>query len=345
MLLHHNHAIHYSLFTPMLAVKILGLGSYLPERIVTSSELERELGLEAGWVERVTGVRERRYVTHESAAGMAAVAARRALEQAGMEIGQVDLLIGASSAPQQAIPCTAALVQRELGAPDGGSACFDVNATCMSFLVALQMAAHLIAAGTYRNALICSSEIAAHSRNPAEPESAVLFGDGAAAALLSRAAPGETSAIAWEQFATYSSGAHLTEILGGGTLHHPNDPATTPQMNMFHMNGPGVYKKAIRHLGPFLERFFARVGWQREETDLLVPHQASRHGLELLASRFGFRHEQIFLNIGERGNCIAASIPLALAEAAAGGQLRRGQRVVLLGTGAGLTIGAVGLIY
>jgi 3-oxoacyl-[acyl-carrier-protein] synthase-3 len=329
----------------MLAVKIAGLGVYLPERIVSSAELEQELNLEPSWIEQVTGVRERRYVTHEHAALMAAHAARRAIAQAHIRLEDIDLIVGASSAPQQAIPCTAAFIQRELGAPDGNSACFDVNATCMSFLAALQLVAHLVAAGTYRNALICSSEIAAHSRNPAEPESAVLFGDAAAAAVITRAAPGEASAIAWEQFVTYSSGAHLTELRGGGTLHHPNDPATTPEMNLFHMNGPGVYKKAIRQLGPFLEQFFARVGWPREATDLLVPHQASRHGLDLLVHRFGFRREQLFSNLAERGNCIAASIPLALAEAEMQGRLQRGQRIVLLGTGAGLTIGAVGIIY
>lgn len=329
----------------MHPVKIAGLGSYLPERIVTSAELEHELGLAPGWVERVTGVRERRYVAHETAAGMAASAARRAIADAGLALAAIDLIIGASSAPQQAIPCTAALIQRELGAPDGGSACLDINATCMSFLAALQVAAHLVAAGSYRAALICSSEIAAHSRNPAEPESAVLFGDAAAAAVITRAAPGEASCIAAEQFATYSSGAQLTEILGGGTLHHPNDPATTAAMNMFHMNGPGVYKKAMRHLGPFLDSFFERAGWAREAIDLMVPHQASRHGVELLSARLGFRPDQLMINLAERGNCIAASIPLALAEAHAGGRLRRGQRVVLLGTGAGLTIGAIGLVF
>ena len=329
----------------MLAVKIAGLGAYLPERIVTSAELEAELGLAPGWVARATGVLERRRATHETAAGMAAIAGRRALASAGMDPGELDLIIAASSAPQQAIPCTAALVQRELGAPDGMSACFDVNATCLSFLAALQSAAHLVAAGSYRAALVVSSEIVGRSLNPQEPESAVLFGDAAAAAVVVRTPEGEPSRVVWEQFATFSSGADLTTIRGGGTLHHPNDPATTPELNMFQMNGTAIYKQAARRAGPFLERFLARASWEREQIDWVVPHQASGHAVAILNERFGFRAEQVVSNLAVRGNCVAASIPLALTEAVTVGRITRGQRVLLIGTGAGLTIGAVGLIF
>ncbi|GAB4449342.1 MAG: 3-oxoacyl-[acyl-carrier-protein] synthase III C-terminal domain-containing protein [Chloroflexi bacterium OHK40] len=329
----------------MLPVQIAGLGWYLPERIVTNAELESAYSLEPGWVARTTGVRERRRATHETAAGMAAAAARRALDAAGMVAAEVDLIIAASSAPQQAIPCTAAYVQRELAAPDGASACFDVNATCLSFLIALQTAAHLLTAGSYRAALLVSSEIAGRSLNPAEPGSAVLFGDAAAAAVLLRAPTGSPSSVVWEQFATYSSGADLTVVRGGGTLHHPNDPATTPELNMFHMHGTGVYRQAARLAGPFIERFLARAGWAPEDVDAVVPHQASGHAVALLSARHGFRPEQVVSNLAERGNCIAASIPLALGEAVAAGRITRGQRVLLLGTGAGLTLGAIGLIF
>lgn len=326
-------------------MKIAGMGTHLPERVVTSAALEREMGLEPGWIERTTGVVARRYAAGETSAGMAAAAARQALEQAGMEAGEVDAFIGASSAPQQAIPCTAALVQRELGAPDGGSACWDVNATCLSFLFALRSAAHLVAAGAHRAALVFSTEIAAHSRNPAEPESAALFGDAAAAAVVVRAEAGEASALHTAHFATHASGADLTRILGGGTLHHPNNPVTDPAVNLFHMDGPAVLRKSARLLRPFVDDALRRAGWAREEVDAVVPHQASRNGVELLTARLGFRHEQVVLNLPERGNCIAASVPLALAEAVHAGRVARGHRVLLLGTGAGLTLGAVALTY
>lgn len=329
----------------MLPVKIAGLGAYLPERVVTSAELEEAYGLEPGWVLRVTGIAERRRATHETAAAMGAAAARRALATAAMTVDDLDLIIAASAAPQQTIPCTAAFIQRELGAPEGRSACFDVNATCLSFLFALQTAAHLVAAGSYRAALIVSSEVGGHCLNPNEPESAVLFGDGAAAAVVTRTPQGQASAVVWEQFATYSSGADFTTIRGGGNLHHPNDPATTPEMNMFHMNGPAVYKKAARLLGPFIEQFLARAGWEQAAVDAVVPHQASGHGVALVSERWGFRRDQVVSNLLTRGNCVSVSIPLALAEAVAAGRISRGSRVMLLGTGAGLTLGAIGFVF
>lgn len=329
----------------MLPIKIAGLGFYLPERRVLSSELERLYGTTPGWIERTTGVRERRYVADETAAGMAAAAARMALLHAGLKLSDVDAIIGASASPQQAIPCTAALVQRELGAPEGVSACFDVNATCLSFLFALHNAAHLVAAGAYRHVLIVSSDITTNSLNPREPESAVLFGDAAAAALVTRSEPGETSALLHARFATHSSGADYTTIVGGGTLHHPNDPHTTPEMNLFHMDGSAIFRQATRVAGPFLTRFFSEVGWRRDEVDLVIPHQASFHALRQLSTRFGFQPKQVFLNLHLRGNCIGASIPLAFAEATHTGEIHRGQKLVLLGTGAGLTLGAMALIY
>lgn len=329
----------------MLPVKIAGLGWYLPERRVTNAELEERLKIPGGWIERVTGVRERRYVTGESTLSMAVAASNGALMSAGVPLDEVDVIIGASTGPHQLIPCTAALVQRELGAPEGRSACFDVNATCLSFLFALQTASHLVSAGAYRTALIFSSEVASGSLNPRERESAVLFGDAAAAAVVRRSEPGEESAVWQARFATYGKGADLTEIRGGGTHHHPNAAGTTEQMNQFRMNGPGIFKLGVRVLGPFVDNFLSAMEVDRREFDAVVPHQASRHAIEVLTSRLGFTEEQVVWNLALRGNCIAASIPLALAEAVDSGRIQRGHKLLLIGSGAGLTLGAVALTF
>lgn len=331
--------------TKPLAVKIAGLGKYLPPRIVTSAELERQLNIPSGWVEQTTGVCSRRYADRETVSEMATHAAREALRMAGMQPSDLDAIIGASASVRQAIPCTAAFVQRELGAPDGKSACFDLNATCLGFVFALQTAAHLIAAGVYKTTLIFSSELATFSRNPKQWESAVLFGDGAAAAVVTAAAPGEASAILHSRFVTHASGADLTQLVGGGTLHHPNDPATTPEMNMFDMDGPSVFKKAARLVPPFLDEFSRASGIPNSRYNQVIPHQASGHGLKLLTTRFGFHPERVFNHIHERGNCIAASIPIALTEAVETGRVRRGDTVLLLGTGAGLSVGALALTF
>jgi 3-oxoacyl-[acyl-carrier-protein] synthase-3 len=328
-----------------LPVRIAGLGSYLPQRMVTSAELTERLGVAPGLIERATGVVERRYASGETSAGMGAAAARMALEHAGLAVDQLDAIIGASTAPQQVVPCTAALLQRELGAPEGRSVCFDINATCMSFMLALHTAAQFIAAGVYRRVLIVSSEIVSPSLNPNEWESAALFGDAAAAAVLTAAAPGQDSAICQARFATYSSGAELTQCVGGGTLHHPNDPTTTREMNMFAMQGPAIFRHALRTMRPFTDEFFAELGWSRADVAAVVPHQASRHAVEQLSARLGFRPEQVWSNLRLRGNCVAASIPLALAEAVHAGRIRRGDRVLLIGTGAGLTLGALALVF
>lgn len=329
----------------MLPVKIAGLGWYLPERRVTNDELAAQWGIKPEWIERASGVRERRYVTHETSAGMGAAAARQALSDAQLALDDIDLIIGASTGPQQTIPCTAAFVQRELGAPEGKSACFDLNATCLSFLFALQIAAHLVAIGTYRTALIYSSEINSPSLNVHEPESAVLFGDAAAAAIITRAGPHEESAIWHAAFATYSSGADATAILGGGTLHHPNDPTTTPEMHLFHMDGRAIFRQATVLVDSFLDGFFETLRWNRQEIGVVIPHQASRHAIEQLTHRYGFRDDQVVWALAERGNCVGASIPLTLAEAVKAQRVRRGQRVLLVGTGAGLTLGALALTF
>jgi 3-oxoacyl-[acyl-carrier-protein] synthase-3 len=329
-----------------LPVKIAGLGHYLPERRVTNSEIEEPLGLKPGWIARTTGVLERRRASAEDTnSRMAAHAARRALESSGQEIGDIDLIVGASASPEQMIPCTAALVQRELGAPEGRSACFDINATCLSFAAALQLVAPLIAGRVYRTALVFSSEVIAESLNPNEPESAALMGDAAAAAVMTRTSDTDHSRIHGSRFSTFSGSAHLTELRGGGTRCHPNNPHNTPETNQFSMQGPSVFRAASRVLPPFVDKFLGDIGWSPETIDLVVPHQASGHAITHLASRLGFSETQVFVNLPMRGNCVAASLPLALSEAQEQKRLCRGDRVLLLGTGAGLTLGVVALTY
>jgi 3-oxoacyl-[acyl-carrier-protein] synthase III len=327
-----------------LPVRIAGIGSYLPARVITNAALEEQLGLSPGWIFERTGVCERRRATTESSAFMAAAAAREALDMAGIPASELTTIIGASSTPQQAIPCTAVFVQRELDAPEGVAACFDVNATCLSFLAALEIAARLVAGGNHPHVLVFSSESAGHSLNPAEPESAVLFGDAAAAVVVSHS--GDTgSALHATRLQTWHSGAELSQISGGGTLHHPNDPDTTAAHNLFAMRGPQLYRKAAPLLLPFMDTLCAMAGWSRSDIDAVVPHQASRHGIELGWKMLGFTEQQIVVNLATRGNCIAASMPLALAESVHSGRISRGDHVVLFGLAAGLSLGGATLTF
>lgn len=327
-----------------LPIRLSGLGYYLPETVVTTAQLGEHFGVAPATIERATGVAERRYARTETQVQMGAAAASMALEQAGCGIDDIDLIVSACAAPQQAIPCTAVWFQRELGGQPGRSLAYDVNATCMSFMVALQSVGHMLVAGTYRRALIISADRASVSLNPGEWESTALFGDAAAAAVVEVAPEGSASALLHAGFRTWSNGVELIQIRGGGTLNHPNNPATTPEMNWFAMQGPLAFRFAIRELRPFLDQFLLAAGWSFEDVDALVPHQANRHALEQLA-RLGFPADNIVEGLRDRGNCVAASVPLTLAEAVARGRINRGDRVMLLGSGAGVTLGGIALVY
>jgi 3-oxoacyl-[acyl-carrier-protein] synthase III len=325
-------------------VKIASLGSYLPPHVVSTADLESRWGTPKGRIQRVTGVEERRYETAKTSAEMAATAARAALTNAGIALSDIDMLIGASAIPQQVLPCMAALIQLELGSTEGAY-CLDIDATCLSFVTALHLSTLLICSGEAERILICSSEKASQSLNPKQWESAGLFGDAAAAVVLTRTPAGESSCVEGSRFETYASGAHLTTALGGGTLHHPNDPETQHEHNLFNMDGPGVLRMAAERYGPFLARFLEDSGRKPSDYDFVVPHQASRSGLQLLTARYGFREEQIVRNLSHRGNCVAASIPLAFAEAVESGLIHRGHRILLTGTAAGLSLGILELVF
>jgi 3-oxoacyl-[acyl-carrier-protein] synthase III len=322
-------------------IRLSGLGTYLPERVVTNAELKQQLNLPKGWIEGRTGVLERRYATHETTVSQAVCAAKKALNDARLAPRDIDAIIGASSYPQQAIPCTAALVQRELGAPDGLSACFDINATCLGFLFALHYAAQAIHLAFFKRVLIFSSEIASPSLNPNEPESFTLFGDAAAAVIVEAS---DESCFHGAAFKTFSSGAPLTQVLGGGTLHRPGTNYN-PDFNLFTMDGPAVFKHASRTMKPFMDEFLGAICWKPSDVNAFVPHQASRYAVAYLSSRLGFQQNQVILNLPTRGNCVAASIPLALAEAVYAKRIKRGDKVLLTGTAAGLTLGAVALTF
>lgn len=314
-----------------LPLKIVGTGMYVPPKVETAAEVATRIGRSEDWVISHAGVKYR-HVAEEPTEVMAAKAAKQALGDL-----TPDLIINASLSPRQLIPDTSVFIQRELGL--SGVPSFSIHATCLSFLVALRTSASLLASGAYRRILVVSSEAGTISRNFNEPESAALIGDGAAAAVVEAPTEGEASKLLGWKMVTFPEGAELTEIRGAGVLHHPNSADTRPEDNLFSMNGQGIYKLAMRKLITFFNDLFQEVGMKKEEIDLVIPHQASERGLKLVP-RLGFPEDRVINIIGDYGNCIAASIPMALAHANATGRLHKGDRVLLLGTGAGLSIAA-----
>ena len=331
---------------PILPVRIAGLGRYLPERVVLTEEIAARLGVDAESLVERTGVRERRVADRrgrETASRMGALAAREALEAAGIEPSSLDLIVNASGTVEQAIPDGGALIQRELGLGGSGIASMSVQATCLSFLAALQLAAPAIAIGRYRRVLVVSSDITAPGIDSDDVESAALFGDGAAAAVL--ASPeDETTGIVASRFATYGRDAHLAQIEGGGSRAYPDDEGVGRAEQVFKMRGPELLKRVLGRARPFLNTLLKDVDDSMKKNVLVVPHQASAAGLRLLEA-LGFDDARVVTTLDSLGNCVAASIPLTLYHAVATGRLVRGDPVLLLGTGAGLSMGGVLLRY
>lgn len=330
--------------TTTLPIKIAGLGRYLPKRIVCNTEIETRCHLPAGWVEAKTGIRERRWVDGETNSFMAAQAAQEAIAEAGLQPAELDLIINASGTQEQAIPDGGPLLQRQLGLGESGIPCFTIHATCLSFVMALDVAASFIITRRYQRILVVSADIASCGVNFEEWESASLLGDGAAAAVITQTPPGEPAALHASRFETYSRGAELTLIRGGGSRKHPNHPQTTPEDNLFHMQGPQVLRLTHRYAGKFLESLRPGLSRGLGSIDWVVPHQASRPALQTLCY-FGWPEERIMMTVDRLGNCVSASLPLTLYEAVHQGQIKRGEELLLVGTGAGLSLGAVILTY
>lgn len=273
---------------------------------------------------------------------MAAQAAREALADAGLQANDVDLIVSACSVMEQAIPCLGAQVQRALGLGASGIPAFDVNATCLSFVAALDVVASLLATGRYRRVLVVSSEQPSAGMNPDEPSTAALFGDGAAAAVLQRTPDGETSALLAGHFATYGEGSELCQIRGGGTrVHAQAGQPDWRRASWFEMDGRATYRLAARHFPAFLDTLLQRAGTSIDELACVVPHQASGKALEHLRRALGVPEEKLVHTLAERGNQVAASLPTALHHALRHGRARRGDRIALLGTGAGLSLGGL----
>jgi 3-oxoacyl-[acyl-carrier-protein] synthase-3 len=333
--------------TSIRYISILGTGHALPKAEVYSDTLDIKLGHPSGYIEKLSGVRKR-YVADvvETAAVLGAQAALGALDSARMDLTQIDCLIAASGTMDQGMPSNAALIHHELGLKDSGIPAFDINASCLGFLAALDNMTWAIAAGRYQRILIVSSDIASCGLNWKTLESSAIFGDGAAAAVIGRTDKDENSRILGANFETYSSGVDYCKIPGGGTRYHPSrikEPFAP--LATFRMNGKGVFKLTSAYLPNFVTRLLKVAGLTHDELDWIVPHQGSHLALSHLTRRLGFKKEKVIDIFSEHGNQVAASLPTALDIAIKDSRIRRGQRILLIGTGAGLSIGGMVLEY
>jgi 3-oxoacyl-[acyl-carrier-protein] synthase-3 len=322
-------------------VCIAGTGSYVPDRILTNAELAATVDTSDEWIFTRTGIRERRIAAPDEATShMATHAARRALEQAGLAPEDLELIIIATITPDTPTPATACYVQQRLGA--SRAVAFDISAACSGFLYAMKISKRLIADGSFNNALIIGAEKLSSITNWEDRSTCVLFGDGAGAAVLRRAQPGEGAIVATEM-GTDGNLTHLLKVPGGGSACPITCSNVNDHLHTLYMQGKEVFKIAVNRMKEAAEKVIERAGWQPEDIACVIPHQANRRIIDAIADRLAVPNERVFVNLDKYGNTSAAAVAIALDEANRTGAFKRGDHIVLVVFGAGLTWAAAAI--
>lgn len=315
----------------MIYSRIAGTGSFLPSAPVTNDELAKRVDTSDEWIRTRTGIRQRHLAAPgQTASDLALEASRQAIAAAGIDAGDIDLIIVATSTPDFVFPSTACLLQAKLGVK--GCPAFDVQAVCSGFVYALATADKFIRSGQHRCALVVGAEVFSRILDWNDRGTCVLFGDGAGAVILrADSKPGIMGTV------LHADGSHAGilsvpgQVCGGNVTGHP----------FLKMDGPAVFKFAVRVLDEVAREVLAMCNVRVSELDWLIPHQANVRILEATAKRLGINPEKVVVTVDIHGNTSAASVPLALDVAVRDGRVKRGDKVMLQGVGGGFTWGAV----
>lgn len=320
----------------MRPVGIIGIGKYLPKKVLTNKDLEKMVDTTNEWIFTRTGIKERHLAEkNEATSDLALHAARNALKDAGLEAESVELIITATVTPDMQFPSVSCLVQRGLGAKK--AVCFDISAACAGFVYGLIIARQFISSGAYKNALIIAAEKTSSFVDWQDRSTCVLFGDGAGAAVVSAAkGPGILSAYLGGD----GRGAELLMVPGGGSRHPPSGETLKKKMHYVKMRGNELFKVAVKIMAEAARRALAQAGLSCQDIDCFIPHQANARIIMATAKRLGLDTDKIFMNIEKYGNMSAASTAVALCEAVKSGRIKKGDIVVLDTFGAGLAWGA-----
>lgn len=320
---------------------IAGTGSYVPEKVVTNADLEKSVDTSDEWITSRTGIKERRIAADdEFTSHLATNAAKKALEQAGMEGSELQLIIVATISPDTITPATACYVQNNLGAKS--AIAFDISAACSGFLYALKIAKRMISDGAYENALIIGAEKLSSFVNWEDRNTCILFGDGAGAAVLRRSQEGEGRILATEMG---TDGAHtgILNIPGGGSACPTTPQNAAEKLASLSMSGREVFKLAVNAMKTASEAVIARANLSTDDIKLVIPHQANLRIIDAIADRLTIPNEKVFVNLEKYGNTSAAAVAIALDEAHRTGRFERGDKIVLVVFGAGLTWAATAI--
>ena len=321
--------------TREVPVTIAGTGSYLPEKVLSNADLEAMVETTDEWITTRTGVKERRIAAEgEHTSHMATEAARNALEQAQVDPADLGLIIVATITPDTLTPATACYVQQNLGA--NHAVAFDISAACSGFLYAMRIAKRLISDGGIENALIIGAEKLSAFVNWEDRSTCVLFGDGAGAAVLKRGEEGEGEILATD-IGTDGGQTHLLNIPGGGSACPITIENADQRLATLAMIGKEVFRHAVTRMRDSANIVIERAGLQPDDIKLVIPHQANLRIIDAIAKRLAVPNDRVFVNLHKYGNTSAAACPIALDEAHRSGKFSKGDHIVLVAFGAGLT--------
>ena len=318
----------------MIYSRIVGTGSYLPPRVVTNDELSKKLDTSDSWIQERTGIRQRHIAdASQASSDLALEASNRALAAAGVNAADIDLILVATSTPDFIFPSTACLLQAKLGVK--GCAAFDVQAVCSGFVYALATADSMIKNRMAKKALVVGAEVFSRILDWNDRGTAVLFGDGAGAAIMRPSTNGR--GIVSTYMKSDGTLADLLNRPAGGAVHPPDEQMLKDRSHFVHMAGREVFKAAVLTMADACDTALARAGLVAGELDLLIPHQANVRIIEATAKHAGLPMDKVFVNVDRYGNTSAASVAIALDEAVRTGRLKPGMKVMLVAFGAGFT--------
>lgn len=302
-------------------VGVIGIGRYVPEKVVTNQELEKTLDTSDEWIRTRTGIRERRIAAADmNTSHMALLAAKQAIEDANIQPEEIDLILTATVTPDQSFPSISCMIQEQIGAKK--AAAMDISAACSGFMYGMVTAKQFIENGVYKYILVIGAEKLSKITDWDDRSTAVLFGDGAGAIVMGQVSPGR-GILSFELGADGSGGKHLY------------------QEKYISMNGREVFKFAVRQMGESAVRVIEKAGFTKEEIDFLIPHQANIRIMEAARQRLDLPVEKMSNTVGKYGNTSAASIPISMVEDLEAGRIKEDDLIVMVGFGGGLTWGAI----
>lgn len=323
----------------MYRSKVAGIGSFLPDKVLTNYDLEKMVETSHDWIVQRTGIEKRHVVAEdEGTSDMCVRAAQKALLDANMTIDQIEMLVVCTLSGDYKMPATACLVQTKLGAKNIMS--FDLNAACTGFLYGLHVVDQFIKTGAYKNVLVIGAESLTRIINYKDRETCILFGDGAGAFIMSRAEETEKNVLLTAHAHAEGSLFDLLWAKSGGTRYPFSQQVLDEGSHFMLMKGKEIFKNATRAMAACCKEALEATSTKVEEVDWIVPHQANMRITEAVSNHFDFPMSKIISTVHETGNTSAASIPIAFDMAYRDGRIKRGQLILMTGFGAGLTSGS-----